>query len=46
MTEQEAPGENSGSDDNDALVDAVCAVAIVVIPVLAVVYWLSGLPTS
>ena len=30
----------------DRLVDAVCTVLIVVIPVIAVIYWLSGMPAS
>lgn len=36
--------QDQGSEDSYA--DAVSAVAVVVIPVVAIVYWLSGLPTS
>ncbi len=32
--------------DEEGVTDAMAAVAVVVIPVIAVVYWLSGLPTS
>ncbi len=37
--------DNGGSAGSDAMVDALSAVAVVVIPVLAVIYWLSGMPT-
>ena len=32
--------------NGDAMVDAISAVLIVVIPVVGIIYWLSGLPTS
>lgn len=32
--------------NEDAFADAVSAVLVVMIPVAAVIYWLSGLPTS
>ena len=38
--------ESQTPENEDAFADAVSAVLIVVIPVMAVVYWLSGLPTS
>lgn len=38
------------SEDNqqneDAFADALSAVLVVVIPVVGIIYWLSGLPTS
>jgi len=37
--EQESPNE-------DGFVDVISVVLIIVIPVIAVVYWLSGLPSS
>ena len=38
--------EEKQRPEEDALADSVAAVVIVIIPVVAVVYWLSGLPTS
>lgn len=32
-------------NNEDGLADAVSAVLVVVIPVIAVVYWLSGMPS-
>ena len=32
--------------NEDGFADALSAVLIVVIPVIAVIYWLSGMPTS
>ena len=32
--------------DNDSLVDMLSAIALVLIPVIGIVFWLSGLPTS
>ena len=32
--------------EEDAVTDALAATALVVIPVVAVIYWLAGLPTS
>jgi hypothetical protein len=46
MSEENPIAENSAPENEDAFVDAVSAVAVVVIPVIFVVYWLSGLPTS
>jgi hypothetical protein len=37
--------QTENEDSGDAMVDAMGAVAIVVIPVIAVVYFLSGLPS-
>ncbi len=31
------------SDDDNGLVDAIAAIALVIIPVLAIIFWLSGL---
>jgi len=36
--------ENSQEEDGGA--DALSAVVLIVIPVLAVIYWLSGMPVS
>ncbi|MEK9871945.1 MAG: hypothetical protein ACPGPD_04875 [Pseudomonadales bacterium] len=38
--------ENQDQVNEDSFADAISAVAVVVIPVVAIVYWLSGLPTS
>ena len=38
--------ETQDSGNEDGFADAISAVAIVVLPVMAIVYWLSGLPTS
>lgn len=39
--------ENNVENANeDSFADALSAVLIIVIPVVAVIYWLSGLPTS
>ena len=38
--------EENHQQEKDGAVDAMAATAIVVIPVVAVVYWLSGLPAS
>ena len=38
--------ENQDQVNEDSFADAFSAVAVVVIPVVAIVYWLSGLPTS
>ena len=32
--------------NEDALVDVLSAITLVLIPVVAIVFWLSGLPTS
>lgn len=32
--------------NEDSFADAISAIAVVVIPVITIVYWLSGLPTS
>lgn len=31
------------SSDDDGFVDAIAAIALIVIPVLAIIFWLSGL---
>ena len=38
--------EKKQHDEEDAVADSVAAIALVIIPVVAVIYWLSGLPTS
>jgi hypothetical protein len=38
--------ENQDQGSEDGFADAISAVAVVVIPVVAIIYWLSGLPTS
>ena len=38
--------EKQDQVNEDSFADAISAVAVVVIPVVAIVYWLSGLPTS
>ena len=38
--------ENQDQGTDDSFADAVSAVAIVVIPVITIIYWLNGLPTS
>ena len=37
---------SENSENEDGFADAFSAVVIVVLPVLATVYWLSGLPSS
>lgn len=32
--------------NSDSIVDSISAVLIILIPVAAIIYWLSGLPTS
>lgn len=32
--------------DEDAMTDAVSAIVLVLIPVITIIYWLSGMPTS
>ena len=36
----------TGNKNEDARVDAVAAILIIVIPVLGIIFWLSGLPAS
>ena len=38
--------KSDNSENEDAFADAFSAVVIVALPVLAIIYWLSGLPTS
>lgn len=38
--------DSTKPENDDSFSDATAAVAVVVIPVLAVVYWLLGMPTS
>lgn len=42
MTEHNAP-ESTEADNDDAFTDVVAAVAAVFIPVIVLVYWLSGM---
>ena len=37
--------QNEGLEQGDGLVDALAGVAVVLLPVVAVVYYLSGLPS-
>jgi hypothetical protein len=41
MTDESTKGENE-----NGFSDAFAAVALVVLPVVAILYWLSGMPTS
>ena len=34
------------TDNEDGFVDALSAIVVIVLPVVTIVYWLSGLPTS
>ena len=43
--EERAMSQNEGQDQGDGLVDALAVVAVVLLPVVAVVYYLSGLPS-
>jgi hypothetical protein len=38
--------ENENNRDEDGFTDTITAILVVVIPVVAVIYWLSGLPNS
>lgn len=38
--------ETENSNHEDAFADAISALAVVVLPVVTIIYWLSGLPTS
>ena len=38
--------ETNDNRNENAFSDAVAAILVVVIPVIAVIYWLSGLPVS
>lgn len=38
--------ESTKPENEDGFADALSAVALVVLPVVAIVYWLSGMPTS
>ncbi len=38
--------EIENTENEDSFADAVSAILVIVIPVCAVVFWLSGLPTS
>ena len=38
--------ESTQPENDDGFAAASAAVAIVVLPVLAIIYWLSGMPTS
>jgi|TARA_B110000977_G_scaffold97659_1_gene128577 hypothetical protein len=38
--------ESTKPENEDGFSDALAAVALVVLPVIAIVYWLSGMPTS
>ena len=42
MSDQE---QATGSGSNNSGLDAISAIALVVIPVIAIVFWLSGMPT-
>jgi hypothetical protein len=38
--------ENEVEQDENGMTDALSAVAIILIPVISIIYWLSGMPTS
>lgn len=38
--------ENQIEQEENGMVDALSAVAIILVPVIAIIYWLSGMPTS
>lgn len=38
-------GQNDGQDQEDGFVDVVAVVAVVLLPVVAIVYYLAGLPS-
>ena len=38
--------ESTKPENEDGFADAFSAVAVVVLPAMAVIYWLSGMPTS
>jgi hypothetical protein len=38
--------ESTKTENEDGFADALSAVAIVVLPAMAIVYWLSGMPSS
>lgn len=38
--------DTTGEADENSVVDAISAVAVILIPVVGIIYWLSGLPTS
>jgi len=38
--------ESTKPENDDGFADAFAAVAVVALPVLAIIYWLSGTPTS
>lgn len=38
--------ETENNQNEDAFADALSAVLVVVIPVVTIIFWLSGLPTS
>jgi len=42
----ESTEELAKTENEDGFADALSAVAIVVLPVMAIVYWLSGMSTS
>ena len=46
MTKNETTEHDAREPDDNQFADAISAVLIVVIPVVAVIYYLSGLPTS
>ena len=46
LREQKTMSNEEEGHEEDSVIDALAATALVVIPVVAVIYWLAGLPTS
>ena len=47
LSEDNEMGQREDMEKNsDSIVDSISAVLIILIPVAAIIYWLSGLPTS
>ena len=45
--EENEMDEKEGLEKNpDSIADSISAILIILIPVIAIIYWLSGLPTS
>jgi len=44
--ENEMDGKEGLEKNSDSVADSISAILIILIPVVAIIYWLSGLPTS
>ncbi|XOV88406.1 MAG: hypothetical protein ACFHX7_00665 [Pseudomonadota bacterium] len=42
MTEHETPGVDVEEKNDDSTTDAICAVALILIAVVTMIYWVSG----